>query len=426
MLHIRHRLVALAGALALAGGLALAPQATFAKEAAAGKSGESAKTAEVAKPAPAPDPRAGDKAFEQARKLLKAIDGLLEETAKERYDARRLPSKDEFLVTPIWTETREDRQDRIRELLDAVLGIVTDVPIVRMQKAMEARRKAISELKDDIARLHEKKLTAPKDGLLPGILTDTVESLDEKIKDLEKRIAENRAEIEKAKVEIHGALAKSGIEMPREQLDLLLDSVLSDDLIKLVATFNGARIIDEQLAAMLEATGDNLNAARKYFAMHAALFAMIVHAQGLLIEKIDTVYMPRMAAIERDIAKARRETKRLLRGPNREDQRRALRANLKSQDFARRVAQYYRNYLLKQREQIARARAKTIRDLRIADNTYETVEASFELRALIRDATAAFKALQTLETPGFDQIFKNKELRREFENLTRKLDVPTS
>ncbi|MEL7544165.1 MAG: hypothetical protein AAGJ70_10350, partial [Pseudomonadota bacterium] len=92
----------------------------------------------------------------------------------------------------------------------------------------------------------------------------------------------------------------------------------------------------------------------------------------------------------------------------------------------KRVAQYYRGYLLQQREQLAKARIKAVRDLRIADNTYETVEASFQLRSLIRDATSSFEAIQKLEAPGFDQIFKDQELRREFENLTRKLDVPTS
>jgi len=28
--------------------------------------------------------------------------------------------------------------------------------------------------------------------------------------------------------------------------------------------------------------------------------------------------------------------------------------------------------------------------------------------------------------PTFDQIFKNEELRREFENLTKRLDAPAS
>ncbi len=64
--------------------------------------------------------------------------------------------------------------------------------------------------------------------------------------------------------------------------------------------------------------------------------------------------------------------------------------------------------------------------MRIADNTYETVEASVQLRNLMRDSAASFEAIQNLETPSFEQIFKNDELRREFENLTRKLDAPTS
>ncbi len=61
-----------------------------------------------------------------------------------------------------------------------------------------------------------------------------------------------------------------------------------------------------------------------------------------------------------------------------------------------------------------------------ADNTFDTVEASLELRTLMRDSSTSFEAIQKLEAPTFEQIFKNEELRREFENLTRKLDAPTS
>ena len=72
------------------------------------------------------------------------------------------------------------------------------------------------------------------------------------------------------------------------------------------------------------------------------------------------------------------------------------------------------------------SRKKAAHDLRIADNTYETVEASFQLRNLMRDSTTSFEAIQKLEAPTFEQIFKNEDLRREFENLTRKLDTPSS
>jgi hypothetical protein len=60
--------------------------------------------------------------------------------------------------------------------------------------------------------------------------------------------------------------------------------------------------------------------------------------------------------------------------------------------------------------------------LRVADNTYETVEASFQLRTLMDEARTSFEALQRLEAPGFEQIFRNESLKREFENLTQKLE----
>jgi hypothetical protein len=372
------------------------------------------------------DPREGDPSYEQARALMRAIDGILKDVAEQRAEARKLPAKDEFLVTPLWTETREDREDRIRKLLDATLGIVTDAPVVEVQKRIEQHRRNIRELEANIVTLKEKQITAPKDGVLPGLLTDTVDSLAAKITDHRARISENEAGIKVAKDEIAEALAKSGVELAPEQLDLLLDGVLSGDLVRLVATFHAAKLIDGQLAKLMTATADSPGAARKYFAMHAALFALLVHAQDATIRKIDTQYMPKLDAILKDLAAAKAKTLELMRAENRPDQIRALEANRESQKLAEEAARGYRRYLAQQREQIAAARTRAVHDLRIADNTFETVEASLELRNLMRESATSFEAIQKLEAPTFEQIFKNEELRREFENLTRKLDAPTS
>ncbi len=378
-------------------------------------------------PVPAPkDPREGDETYEQARALMRAIDGVLQDTAEQRTQAQKLPGRDEFILTPLWTETREDREKRVRNLLDSALGIVSDVPIVDLQKKVEGYRRNIQDIEANIAALKEKQVTAPKDGMLPGMLTDTVDSLGKDITDAEQRIAKNKDEIQKTKSEIVAALSKAGVELAPEQVDLLLDSVLSGDLVRLVAVFNAAKVIDTQLGKLLTAAGDNMSSARKYFAMHAALFAMLVHAQDSTIAKIDTNYMPKLDAILKDIASAQTKTNKLLQAENRPDQLRALQANRDAQKVASDAAKGYRRYLQDQREQIARARTKATHDLRIADNTYETVEASFQLKNLMRDSAASFEAIQKLEAPTFDQIFKNEELRREFENLTRKLDAPSS
>jgi hypothetical protein len=374
----------------------------------------------------AKDPREGDPAYEQAQRLMKAIDSVLQDTARQRGEARKLPSERDFLMKPLWTETREDREKKIRDLLDSALGIVTDVPVVEVQKRIEGLRNNIRELDDRIVKLREKQVMAPKDGMLPGLITDTVDSLAKDIDDTKKRIELNRDEIAKAKRDIQEALVKAGINLAPEQVDLLLESVLSGDLVRLVAVFNSAKLIDGQLGKLMNASGENIGAARKYFAMHAALFAMLLHAQDQLIGKIDQQYLPKLSAIEADIRAARIRTAELMRAENREDQKRALEANRESQRLAEEAAKGYRRYLLQQREQVAKARRRSTHDLRIADNTYETVEASFQLRNLMRDSAASFEAFQRLEAPTFDQIFKNEELRREFENLTRKLNAPSS
>ncbi len=386
-----------------------------------------AQMAQATPPAATPaDPREGDVAFEQAQKLMKAVDAILQDTARNRGEAKKLPSKDDSLINMPWTETREDRERKVRELMDSVLGVVTDVPVVDVQKKIESLRKNIRDLDDRIVALREKQLTAPKDGMLPGILNDTVDSLGKDIEDTKKKIELNKGEIKAQKAEIAAAMQKSGIQLAPEQIDLLLDGVLSGDLVKLVAVFNSAKMIDGQLSKLMAQSGENVGAARKYFAMHAALFAMLVHAQDMALSKIDSQYLPKLEAITKDITAARSKTTDLLRAENRPDQKRVLEANRESQRLADEAAKGYRRYLLQQREQIARARAKATHDLRIADNTYETVEASFQLRNLMKDSSQSFEAIQKLEAPTFEQIFKNEELRREFESLTRKLDAPSS
>ena len=372
----------------------------------------------------AKDPREGDESYEQARRLMRAIDSILQDAAKNRSDARKLPSKDDFILTPLWTETKQDRESKIRTLLDFALGIITNVPVVDVQKAIEQHRRNIRELEENIVKLREKRLTAPKDAMLPGILNDTVDSLAKEIEDAEQRISANRKAIGEAKSKVADALEKSGVKLTRQQVDMLLDGVRRRPRPPRcrVRQRQGDRF--PKLGKLMSQSGENLSAARKYFAMHAALFALLVHAQDTTIAKIDTQYMPRLEAIVKDIETAKKRTAELLRAENRPDQLRALKSNQQSQKLSEQAAKGYRRYLLQQREQIARARKRAAHDLGIADNTYETVEASFQLRNLMRESSSSFEAIQKLEAPTFERIFKNEELRREFENTQRASSTP--
>ena len=375
--------------------------------------------------APEKDPREGDPAYEQAQRLMKAVDAVLQDTAKNRGEARKLPSEKDFLMKPLWTETKEDREKKIRDLLDSALGIVTDVPVVDVQKKIEGLRKNIRDLDDRIVKLREKQIGAPKDAMLPGVFTDTVDSLSKDIDEAKKELSSTGRRSARPRARSSTALDNAGVNLHPSKSILLLERVPSGDLVGW-SQVDSTKLIDGQLGKLMVASGENIGAARKYFAMHAALFALLVHSQDLLVAKIDQQYLPKLSAIEQDIRAARMKTAELLKAENRDDQKRALEANRDSQRLADDAAKGYRKYLLQQREQVAKARQRATHDLRIADNTFETVEASFQLRNLMKDFAASFEALQRIEAPTFDQIFKNEELRREFENLTRKLDAPSS
>ena len=136
-------------------------QAPSGKQAPAPSAGTPAPSATPAPAAPEKDPRAGDPAHEQAQRLMRAIDSVLQDTAKHRGEARKLPSDKDFLMKPLFTETKEDREKKIRDLLDSALGIVTDVPVVDVQKKIEGLRKNIREIDDRIVKLREKQIGAP-------------------------------------------------------------------------------------------------------------------------------------------------------------------------------------------------------------------------------------------------------------------------
>jgi hypothetical protein len=357
----------------------------------------------------------------QSQALLSAIDRILKRAAEERGAVKTLPERDRFLFPPLWTETREDREDSVRQLLDSALDIVTDAPVLKLQDEIAKQRERIAAAKDRIAALREKRLEAPETSVMPTIFTDTQSSIDKTIAGLQDDIKAREADIVRIKQQIGKALTAAGVDLSKDKLDLLLDSVLGSHLLKLVTAFEVSKIADQRLATLLTQSNDDLKAARRYFAMHAALFAMLVEAQGLLIDRIDTVYLVRLDNIMSDIAKTGAETRRLLQAQTREDQRKVLEANLKAQEASQKVSEFYREYLRNERQMLADARRRTVLDLRVADNTFETVEESFQLKALMEDAKPSFDALHKLEAPGFEQIFRNENLKREFENLTQKL-----
>ena len=367
------------------------------------------------------DPRITDVDYQRMQRLFGDVRAILEDAAEARGDI-----DDEGSLTSLFTRPfGYDAESRTDRLLGDAFDVVAGAPVTDIQRDIRQRRRAIDTLRAEIARLREARISAPEDVGLTGTLGLAKDraAIDDEIDETHARIAGNEMAIRNAKLRFLDAMRAAGTPVSEEEGDLLLDSVTGEDVIRIAAAYNAARGVSRQLLTLLDQTDEDLGTAKRYYAMHTALLAVLVHAQTTFIEKIDEDYLPRLDAITRDVHATRKETERLLSQPGTERQRDALEANIQSQAIAFEAAEFYRQHLRDQRAGVAEARRDAVRELRIADNTLRTVDASFQLRTMMESATMSFEALQNLQSPGIERIFRNDQLRREFRELSDRLNA---
>lgn len=367
------------------------------------------------------DPRTGDPEYERAQRLFDALAAILDEAARERLDRQIDP--DGALEDFARRQFGMDQSSRIRQLLATAFEMTTDAPVVDIQRAIEAARREIATMRGQIAELRERRIAAPTDDGWSSWLgvTEDKRTITDAIEELEARIGAQQGEIAALKGEFADAMTAAGAPLSQEQVDLLLESVTGGDLVALAAAYEAVRGVSEQLRALMDENGEDLAYAKRYYGMHTSLIALLVEAHSRFLRQIEEEYLPKLEAIEDDILEAAAETRRLLVDRPTPEQRRALEANAASQRVALDALRLYRDYLKRQRSEIAAARRRAVKELRVADNTLRTVDASYQLRQIMDSAAASFEALRSLESPGFERLFRNEELRREFQSLTNRL-----
>ncbi len=336
----------------------------------------------------------------------------LDETLSLVEASRRLPESRWF------GRDREDARQEINQLLDEAVDILarSDTAGTRRRiRELEGRIAALQRENDDY-RL--KRIAAPREALWEK----TMAEYDAAIADNEARIAALRKELAREKRAFAESLDEMGLRIDPQELDVLLASVTGDDLIQMAVVFDNVKRVTTELERLMVESGQRMEATRRYYGMYTVLLRILVHLHETAVNRIRAHYLPRIQAIVQRTEKLRRDTRHLLRETP--AQRRVLEANLRAQDLTLEAAAQYRAYLNDQAAELERRLQDLRRDLRVAQNTYDTVKVSGELLALMRSSRESLAALARLDMPplrGFDR----PELRDEFRRLTEQLRVDT-
>jgi hypothetical protein len=308
---------------------------------------------------------------------------------------------------------------KINALLGQAAKILLDGEVNDLRKQALILQSDIPALQIKRDSLRNKRLSAPDSSKLPWVATRS--KIDGKITDLEKDIKEKEKTLLDINVKIAGELRKLGLKMDDRQIDIFLTSVTGDDLFQNTIIFANVKLVVEKLAELSREDRDNLEINRRYTGMYLVLNDLLIAAHEGLIEKIDDDYKPRLALVRAEAEKSYTEAiERSKQNQYLPAQRDAFKANSEANALTIRVAKLYSELLENQRKNVIVTLTELSRSRDVAENTYQTVRNTGDLRSLIRSGLELFDSIQTLSMPQL-QPFENEAIRKEFEELNKRL-----
>jgi hypothetical protein len=332
----------------------------------------------------------------------------LEETLALQERQAELPKSSWF------GEDQASNREAVDALLDQAVDVLSTSDVQHYRDEIRTLRREIEQARQDIAEYRRLRVSAPRESLVKKTASD----YEEDIRAREKDIGRYEDELTRIKREFSADLRGMGLELSDEQVELLLSTVVGDNLIDLGIVFDNVKAITGQLERLVEESGEDLQSARRYYGMYVILLKSL-HRMHLQVEQaIAGKYIPQIDAIVERAQKLSAQTRGLLeQNPEKQD---ILAANLQAQQLTIDAAGVYRNYLNEQGRQVTAARVELETDIAAAWNTYETVRVSGELVGLVQSSRKLLDGLLDRQVPAL-RPFENLEMQREFEKLTAQL-----
>ena len=208
-----------------------------------------------------------------------------------------------------------------------------------------------------------------------------------------------------------------GLDLDLDGARSLLSTVNGDDFVEMCVVFDNVRGITEQLEELTNASGESLDAAKRYYGSYVVLIKMMDRIQKDFVRRTREEMMPKLTKYSDKAREIIRDAERNLKNGGNPD---IARQNIKSNELTIQATELYTQYLREQANEIE-ARNKALQvTLKDAENTYDTVSLSSQVAEIMKEGQRNFAALLRLELPAL-RGFENAELKAEFERLTREM-----
>jgi hypothetical protein len=359
-------------------------------------------------------------AWEDTRRYLEAEDTdrfaevwdgvlpTLEETLAREERQSDLPESSWF------GEDQTSNQQAIDALLDQAVDLLSTSDLQQYRDRIGRLQREIEQARRDIADYRRLRVSAPRESLV----NKTVADYEDAIEAREADITRFQEGLDAVEGDFAAELRGLGLELSNEQVELLLSTVVGDNLIDLGIVFDNVKAITEQLERLVAESREDLQSARRYYGLYVVLLKSLRQMHVQVEQAIAGQYIPQIDAIAERARELSAQTRGLM--AKTPEKRELLNANLEAQRLTLEAADIYRDYLDDQGRQITAARVELETDIAAAWNTYETVRVSGELVDLVRASRRLLEGLLDRQVPAL-RPFRNLAMQREFERLTEQL-----
>ena len=310
------------------------------------------------------------------------------------------------------TDVREDINTLFNRIIKGLVGEALE----NNQREMAALKEKIDENKRKILLYREKRIGAPE----TSTLYTTKSQYDEKIKALkqENGIVEN--EIRMLKENLRQRFADIGVTLSLEQVDVLLTRVDGDDIIRIAMVMDTLKYITQQIQRLMQESNEELKQAKRYYGMHQVLLELVVYIQQQYIDKCNRVYIPKVRGIITQAEQMIAHTEHLK--AQEEDSKRAAvyTHNIEALQWTLEVAKRYEADLAASRDRMKEAQKVAMANLRVSQNTYETVSLSSDLYDLISESQEMFMEISRIQVPDIVP-FNNMQIKKKYTEITQKI-----
>ena len=310
----------------------------------------------------------------------------------------------------IFGKTKRDYDEKIESIFQMLSVITNDPQIVKDRSTLEKLKSKIEISKQKSSDLKTKAiLSTGKDK----------EKLIDRSNSHQTDINEYNDSRNELLLNVQNRLEEYGLSLNTDQVKVLLSRVDADDIIGMTTSFSVIAELTQQFSEATLASGEDLQIAKNYYFMHVILLELQMHIQRNYIDRLRNVYLVKLGNLKRENGSLIFKTKSLVSSSEGSYQK-IYEQNLKSQQFTRKVLVLYEKILRKDLKKIENGLKKVNDNFLVALNTYETVNVSADLAALMAGNNNLFNEVMSLQTPELIP-FENLQIQDAFETLSLQL-----